>query len=86
MAYVWIAIWVTEFPGIQIILLNICNLAMQLYLGNNPMSYKQLNHRETVNNLFIIANTFIYMTFSEWGPNEEAKYLMGWVLLATMSV
>ena len=24
------------------------------------------------------------MTFSEWGPDEETKYLMGWVLLGVM--
>ena len=85
MAYVWIAVWMLELPGMQIISLNLSNLAMQVYQGVKPLKTRTLNVRETLNNILIAISTYIFMSFSDWGPEEETKYLMGWVLLATMS-
>ena len=70
----------------QIISLNLSNLIMQMYQGVKPLKTRNLNVRETLNDILIVFNMYIFMSFSDWGPEEETKYLMGWVLLATMSL
>lgn len=79
--YVWLAFFALPFPGLQLILMNICNLFVMIFDRlNRPMKTRQLNQIETVNNSFVAISFITFMTFTNWGPDEETKYIVGWYL------
>lgn len=57
------------------------NLAFIVYLGLcQPWKPRPYNRLEMFNEYFTMLCTFLLVSFSEFGPDVETKFMMGWVL------
>ena len=63
------------------------NLAYAVFIGfNKPKVYWVFNYQEQLNELLTQLVTIQLVIFSDFVLDEEVKFLMGWVLVATMAL
>ena len=73
--------WV-HFEAPQILLLMACNLFICVYhLETYAFNSKWSNHVEMFNELTIMVVTIHLLFFTQWIPDQEMQYLLGWSMI-----
>jgi len=55
--------------------------SMGFYMNNKPLTSKLMNNIEILNEFAIYLSTFVIFFFSEWIPDIEQRYTLGFVYL-----
>jgi len=63
---------------LQIIILMLMNVLMIIYTGNKPLNNRFMNRHELCNEFFVCIITMHIILFTDYIPDEEIQYLMGW--------
>ena len=54
-----------------------------IYQGNyTPLDYQLPNFIETTNQVMIALISSLMFCYTEWIPDEETKFLVGWAMIA----
>lgn len=73
--------------GVQIVLLIASNVAMLLYTFlANPLATSTDRGMNLGNELFTMALCYQLMWFTDWIPDVEFKYSLGWVYIGTIGL
>ena len=76
-----------RIPIIQLLCIFLLNLFMMIYQGNNrPLDNRQKNRIEFSNEIFIAASTIHLVFFTDWIPDKEMQYSLGWSMLGIISM
>lgn len=85
--YVLPSVYLINNPGLQVIILNLMSLPVSIYqLNYHPLKSPRLNVVEQANNFLLVVSIFLFMCFSDWVSDQQAKFEIGWCLIAVMVI
>ena len=77
--YVAIAFEIFSDDYSQIMTMSFLNMAWMLYLGGSwPHQARKSNIIDMINEAFIIVIFLHLLMFTDWVPDQDMQYLMGW--------
>jgi len=76
-------VFLKEMPFLQIQVVVFMLSLDLIYTGQvQPFASKFLNRMEMINNVFILLCSYYLFLFTEFVPSPEAKFNLGWSLVA----
>ena len=87
LALLYIGLEMYEVPPLQLLIMNIKNVFAIIYIGNNePLLTRHAMRMELFNEAMVSAITYHLFMFTDALPSLTAQYLIGWSLVATLSL
>ncbi len=81
--FVFICIFMKEWPFLQIIILFYQCLLMLIYLGSvKPFIHSYMNNLEKFNEITILAVSYHLLVFSDYVESLEIKFYCGYSIIA----
>ena len=83
----FLAIFMSDIPSIQIMIIFLMNNFVMVYVGNfRPFLSKEINRSELTNEFFIGNLSIIVLSFTEFCPDPNQQYKMGWAFIYIFSL
>ena len=76
-----------EVPPIQLVLMNIMNISIIIYMGNTePLPTPFAMKMELFNEAMVSSITYHLFMFTDALPSASAQYLIGWSLVGNLTL
>ena len=75
-----------SMPGMQVLLLSLVNLFFLIFTAHTqPIKQRHDRNMDMVSEGFMMLVTYHLLLFTEYGPDVEQQYSLGWSYLASIS-
>ena len=82
MFFITICFNLAQIPGVQIILVNLSNLASCVYYGKvKPFQTRFQTYLNLFNELLVTIVTWHMMLFTDFVPDQDIQYMLGWSMI-----